>query len=107
MNRTYPRFVDRNIPVPEWAKAPFTAKGMPPTRILTIGTAKSFARTKWQWMYGSRALSEEEIKRFVFSFHWRWRGDEVHRYEILARWAYEFLRQSKKDGEQERRSARA
>lgn len=67
--------------------------------IFTIGAAKGIARTRWQHKHGDRVPSEEEIKQFVFTFLTRWRGDEAHRYEVLARWAYEFLRDAKKERE--------
>jgi hypothetical protein len=104
MNRIYPKFVNRNIAVPDWAKIPFVPKGMPPVMIFTIGAAKGIARTRWRREHGDRVPSEEEIKQFVFTFLARWRGDEAHRYAVLARWAYEFLRDAKKDRERRRKS---
>lgn len=65
--------------------------------IFTIGAAKGIARARWRREHGDRVPSEEEIKQFVFTFLARWRGDEGHRYAVLARWAYESLRDAKKD----------
>jgi len=90
-NRTYPTYVDRNIPVPDWAKIPFVPKGLPPVFVFPIGSAKSIAKHEWTRQFGELIPSEAAIKKFVFSFHWRWRGDQARRYEILARWAYEFV----------------
>lgn len=95
-NRSYPTYVDRNIPVPEWAKVPFVWKGPPPVFVFPIGTAKSIAKHEWTCHFGELVPSEEAIKGFVLGFHWRWQGDHVHRYEVLVRWAYEFAAAARK-----------
>jgi len=109
MNRTYPRHVSRNIQVPDWAKLPFVPNGMPPAMVFPIGNAKAIARHEWALRYGNTEPNEETIKRFVFGFPWRWRGDEARRYAVLARWAYEFIAAADKEraaaAARERRSA--
>lgn len=97
MNRTYPRYVGRNIQVPDWAKLPFEPRGMPPAMVFPIGNAKAIARHEWTLHYGKAEPNEETIRRFVFGFPWRWRGDDAHRYAVLARWAYEFIAAAEKE----------
>ena len=97
MNRTYPRHVSRNIQVPDWAKLPFVPRAMPPAMVFPIGNAKAIARHEWALHYGGAEPNQETVKKFVFSFPWRWRGDETHRYAVLARWAYEFIAAAEKE----------
>jgi hypothetical protein len=82
--------------VPDWAKIPFVPRGLPPAMVFPIGTAKSLAQHGWSLRFGISSPSEGAIRAFVFSFPWRWRGDNANRYEVLARWAYEFSMSAKK-----------
>src|SRR5690242_7587453 len=96
-NRTYPSYVNRNIPVPDWAQTTFVPKGLPPTFVFPIGSAKSIAKLEWTRQFGGLVPSDEAIKTFVFRFPWRWQGDHAHRYEVLARWGYEFMAETEKE----------
>ena len=96
MHRLYPRHVKRQMPIPDWAKIPFVWHGPPPAMFFSICGAKSIARYEWSRRFGDAEPPEEEIKKFVFGFRWRWQGDHTNRYKVLAHWIGEFAAETKK-----------
>ncbi len=102
--RSYPRHF-KHLPVPDWARVPFSPAGLAPAMIFSIGGAKAIARCEWSLRFPLTAPSDEELRSFVLGFPWRWRGDQIHRYAILARWAFEFCATDESD--RKRAAARA